>query len=167
MPTSPFANSASANSASTSLSGGPILFGDPVAGYTTAYIFRVPDPSARGKRRSYALMAISTHREHIAMQVFSYVAAAFRELGAWIQNLAEVELERTTGSPHPDRNPGANKGSNTSPFLTGRRESDSRFVQLGPKEKGLAELVGLPDFFLELHIRFVRLLIEIGLKLNL
>jgi hypothetical protein len=30
------------------------------------------------------------------------------------------------------------------------------------KARGLAELVGMPDFFIELHARFVRLLIELG-----
>jgi len=30
------------------------------------------------------------------------------------------------------------------------------------KQRGLAELVGLPDFFIELHAKFVRLLLEIG-----
>ena len=34
------------------------------------------------------------------------------------------------------------------------------------RARGLAELVGLPDFFIELHSRFVRLLLELGVMLN-
>jgi hypothetical protein len=34
------------------------------------------------------------------------------------------------------------------------------------KARGLAELVGLPDFFIELHSRFVRLLLELGVVLS-
>ena len=35
-----------------------------------------------------------------------------------------------------------------------------------PKARGLAELVGLPDFFIELHSRFVQLLLELGVVLS-
>jgi hypothetical protein len=34
------------------------------------------------------------------------------------------------------------------------------------KQRGLAELVGLPDFFIELHAKFVRLLLEIGVMVG-
>lgn len=34
------------------------------------------------------------------------------------------------------------------------------------KARGLPELVGLPDFFLELHQRFVQLLLELGVVLS-
>lgn len=35
-----------------------------------------------------------------------------------------------------------------------------------PKARGLAELAGLPDFFIELHARFVKLLLELGIVLG-
>jgi len=35
-----------------------------------------------------------------------------------------------------------------------------------PKARGLAELVGLPDFFLELHTRFVKVLLELAVVLG-
>lgn len=79
-PTSPFTTGPfSTGPSSASTSGGPIFFGDPLAGYTTAYIFRIPDPNARGRRRVYALMALSTHRERAAMQTFSFLSCAFRD----------------------------------------------------------------------------------------
>lgn len=170
-PTSPFINNpfSSGPVGTGTSSGGPIFFGDPLAGYTTAYIFRIPDPNARGRRRVYALMALSTHRERLAMQTFSFLSVAFRDLAAWIQGLAEAELERSenSGSPHGDRNGGTNNNTPTSSFLSGRsRGHDGKFAGMSLRARGLAELVGLPDFFIELHARFVRLLIELGMLLG-
>ena len=170
-PTSPFLNSpfSSGPVGVGTSSGGPIFFGDPIAGYTTAYVFRIPDPNARGRRRVYALMALSTHRERQAMQTFSLLSVAFRDLAAWIQGLAEVELERSEslGSPNGDRSAGTNSYSAQSSFLTGRsRGHDGNFANMSLRARGLAELVGLPDFFLELHQKFVRLLMELGILLG-
>ncbi|KAH8880367.1 hypothetical protein GQ53DRAFT_670112 [Thozetella sp. PMI_491] len=166
-------------------SGGPLFFGDPMAGYTTAYIFRIPDMHARGHKRVYAFLALSTHRERLAMKSFGFIANAFHEMAAWIQTLAEAEAERAMSdsaqnSPivagpgygsfgsHPESGPAAG-----SSFLTGGMGGLSRrlgggFGSSGPtvKQRGLPELVGLPDFFIQLHTRFVRLLLELGVVLN-
>jgi hypothetical protein len=175
-PTSPFMNNPfSTGPSSASTSGGPIFFGDPLAGYTTAYIFRIPDPNARGRRRVYALMALSTHRERAAMQTFSYLSTAFRDLAAWIQSLAEAELERAESANSPrlsgsdDRN-GSSSSTHSTPtsaFLSGRKWGpDGKFAGMSLKARGLAEIVGLPDFFIELHAKFVRLLIELSIMLG-
>ena len=162
-PTSPLISSPASSSSSTS-SGGPIFFGDPVAGYTTAYIFRIPDPNARGRRRVYALMALSPHREWVAMQAFSFLSTAFTQLAAWIQRLAEEELERSESASSPRNTEDKSFPTPTSSFLSGRsRASDGKFAGMSLKSKGLAELVGMPDFFIELHTKFVRLLIELSL----
>lgn len=173
-PTSPFMNNPfSTGPSSASTSGGPIFFGDPLAGYTTAYIFRIPDPNARGRRRVYALMALSTHRERAAMQTFSYLSSAFRDLAAWIQSLAEAELERAENANSPrlsgsdDRNGSSTHNTPTSAFLSGRKWGpDGKFAGMSLKARGLAEIVGLPDFFIELHAKFVRLLIELSIMLG-
>lgn len=171
-PTSPLHGSAFSSGPSpvTTSSGGPIFFGDPLAGYTTAYIFRIPDPNARGRRRVYALMALSTHHEVLAMRAFSYLSNAFRELAAWIQGLAESELERSESVTSPRFSEGSqssNYNTPTSSFLSGRnRGPDGKFAGMSLRPKGLAELVGLPDFFIELHAKFVRLLIELNLVLG-
>ncbi|KAI1459785.1 vesicle coat protein [Annulohypoxylon moriforme] len=170
--------------------GGPIFFGDPLAGYTTAYIFRIPDVHARGRKRVYAFLALSTHRERLAMKTFSFISAAFRDLVNWIQELAEAEAERErereeANSPVAalnaaysqtgfDRDRGRERANDTSSFLTGGGRGG--FVQrmggsmgpggFAPKARGLAELVGLPDFFIELHSRFVQLLLELGVVLS-
>ncbi|KAI1207700.1 vesicle coat protein [Annulohypoxylon truncatum] len=193
--------------------GGPIFFGDPLAGYTTAYIFRIPDVHARGRKRVYAFLALSTHRERLAMKTFSFISAAFRDLVNWIQELAEAEAERERereeanspvaalnaaysqtgfggdgprdsgiglglgggfGGSNLDRDRGRERANETSSFLTGGGRGG--FVQrmggsmgpggFAPKARGLAELVGLPDFFIELHSRFVQLLLELGVVLS-
>ncbi|KAI0201461.1 vesicle coat protein [Astrocystis sublimbata] len=197
-------------------SGGPIFFGDPSAGYTTAYIFRIPDMHARGRKRVYAFLALSTHRERLAMKAFSFISAAFRDLASWVQELVDLEAERerkneeagsavaainaaysnnhnnTNGASHGPRdsviglsgrdfNNGMGNSErpkqldrNTSSFLTGGGRS-AYMQRMGgsmgpsgftPKARGLAELTGLPDFFFELHRRFVTLLLELGIVLG-
>jgi Vesicle coat protein involved in Golgi to plasma membrane transport len=120
-------------------------------------------------------MALSTHRERAAMQTFSYLSSAFRDLAAWIQSLAETELERVENANSPrfsgsdDRNGGSNSTHNTptSAFLSGRKWGpDGKFAGMSLKARGLAEIVGLPDFFIELHAKFVRLLIELSIMLG-
>ncbi|KAK1783307.1 vesicle coat protein [Copromyces sp. CBS 386.78] len=183
------------HSVGAAASGGPIFFGDPSAGYTTAYIFRIPDVHARGHKRVYAFLALSTHRERLAMKTFGFVAAAFRDMATWIQTLAEQEAERSlqessANSPvMPGGGPGygglhsepaapashiptAGGPGGGSSFLMGggglSRRMGSGFSASGValKQRGLAELVGLPDFFIELHARFVKLLLELRVVLG-
>ncbi|KAK2591537.1 hypothetical protein QQS21_010757 [Conoideocrella luteorostrata] len=179
-----FVTTQSPGSAAT---GGPIFFGDALTGYTTAYIFRIPDMHARGHKRVYAFLALSTHKERMAMKTFSMVSTAFGNLASWIQQLAEAEVERTTttsspiGSvmynggvqPQPQASafdPPAVVDRSSSSFLTGG-SAFTRRTGGGPgasslKARGLAELVGQPDFFIELHGKFVQLLFEVGVALN-
>lgn len=181
-------------SAGSAVSGGPIFFGDALAGYTTAYIFRIPDVHARGHKRVYAFIALSTHKERLAMKTFAIVSAAFRELATWIQQLAEAEAERAAesspvgsvfygggGGGYPSQQPpsafdtssasssvAADRGGSS--FLTGGTSFARRMGGgpggSAPKARGLAELVGQPDFFIELHRKFVQLLFEVGVTLN-
>ncbi|KFH48258.1 hypothetical protein ACRE_008840 [Hapsidospora chrysogenum ATCC 11550] len=174
-------------SAGSSVSGGPIFFGDALAGYTTAYIFRIPDVHARGHKRVYAFIALSTHKERLAMKTFAVVSAAFRELATWIQQLAETEAERSADSSpvgsafyggggyhQPQQPPSASSSvvadRGGSSFLAGASGFTRRMAGggggLAPKARGLAELVGQPDFFIELHRKFVQLLFEVGVTLN-
>lgn len=185
------------HSVGAAASGGPIFFGDPSTGYTTAYIFRIPDVHARGHKRVYAFLALSTHRERLAMKTFGFVAAAFRDMAAWIQTLAEQEAEMSLqessanspvtpgggggpgyGSMHSEpaapasHIPTAGGPGGGSSFLMGggglSRRMGSSFSASGValKQRGLAELVGLPDFFIELHARFVKLLLELRVVLG-
>lgn len=179
------------HSVGSAASGGPIFFGDPGTGYTTAYIFRIPDVHARGHKRVYAFLALSTHRERLAMKSFAFVAAAFRDMASWIQEMAEAEAERTlarssgsaatspiTASPGYGSIPAEqvpapiSAPSGGSSFLMGGGGLSRRIgggfggSAVTLKQRGLAELVGLPDFFIELHTRFVRLLLELRVVLG-
>ncbi|KAH7362069.1 vesicle coat protein [Plectosphaerella cucumerina] len=193
----PFVTTHSAGAAAT---GGPIFFGDPRTGYTNAYIFRIPDVHARGHKRVYAFLALSTHPERLVMKTFGLIAAAFRELATWIQKMAEEEAEKAAsaspvignggyygpggGAPYPpsasqsqqhlDRERregygGPDRGSGSS-FLTGgsgfTRRAGGGGGGVTLKSRGLAELVGMPDFFIRLHEKFVQLLLELGVKLS-
>lgn len=175
--------------------GGPIFFGDSATGYTTAFIFRVPDPYARGRRRIYAFICLTTIKEGRAMQAFGWLSKAFRELASWIQGLAEVEADRVDSSITSGSREGVlrstsnnsaynlyrnNSASGLNPATSSAGASSGAFGGLGgagysrrggmnsmgggagpymnaPKSRGLAELVGRPDFFLDLHARFVAL----------
>ncbi|KAM5345635.1 hypothetical protein ACJ41O_011496 [Fusarium nematophilum] len=187
-PTSPLSATSPAfvttQSAGSAVTGGPIFFGDALAGYTTAYIFRIPDVHARGHKRVYAFLALSTHRERLAMKTFAVVAAAFRDLATWIQQLAEAEAERAAenspigssiygGGYAPQQSAvestgGPDRGGSS--FLTGGSGFTRRMGggpgASAPKARGLAEIVGQPDIFIELHKRFVHLLFEVGVTLS-
>ncbi|KLP08639.1 uncharacterized protein Y057_1866 [Fusarium fujikuroi] len=136
-PTSPVATSSPAfvttQSAGSAVTGGPIFFGDALAGYTTAYIFRIPDVHARGHKR---------------VSIYG---------GGYAPPPPTVE-----SSGGPDRN-----GSS---FLTGGSGFTRRMGggpgASAPKARGLAEIVGQPDIFIELHRRFVHLLFEVGVTLS-
>lgn len=178
------------HSIGSAASGGSIFFGDKKVGYTTAYIFRVPDVHARGHKRVYAFLALSTHPEPTAVKTFTFLSTAFRDLASWIQELAEAEAERalaesstSSGSSPIVSGPGYGSfqseptappvSGGSSSFLMGgagglSRRMGSGFAGSGValKQRGLAELVGLPDFFLELHAKFVRLLLEIGVMVG-
>lgn len=183
-PSSPFAKSpssagpSSTTAPSASASGGPIFFGDPLAGYTTAFIFRIPDPCARGRRRVYAFLCLSATGERKAMRAFGFLAGAFRELAGWIQGLAEAEADRGDGEIGAEvRGAGRERMMPTSSFLGGRQAAAAKGYEgeggrgrggmgmgmgiRGVRSRGLAELVGRPDFFIELHVRFVALLAQL------
>jgi hypothetical protein len=120
------------------------------------------------------------------MKTFAGVSSAFRELATWIQTLAESEAERTAesspiGSVLQSGGPASHVASSStidapnvdrsgSSFLTGGSGFTRRMGGPGGvsslKARGLAELVGQPDFFITLHKKFVQLLFEVGVSLN-
>lgn len=130
------------------------------------------------------------------MKTFTFISSAFRELAAWIQGLAEAEAERVSeaGTDSPLSAAGVYGGAGMSSAMTTPQHQtsvenagSSGFLAGGAmgglsrrmggglgygsgavalKARGLAELVGMPDFFLELHQRFVQLLLELGVVLS-
>lgn len=78
---------------------GPIMFGDPVAGYTIAYIFRLKDPRARGQRRTYALIALAGRDARRASKAMVRITEVFETIANKIVTLAERALEREYSRP--------------------------------------------------------------------
>jgi hypothetical protein len=177
---------------------GPLYFGDPVAGYTIAYIFRLPDPRARGRRRMYALLALGGRDSWRVSTAMVMITKAFEGIAGQIVAMADQVLEREsvasasqsprpstsgfatplstslpspigTGSPNsPDvdraRSATASLVSTTrsnlsdvSSFLSARKVDPDGYPRVSRevmRAKGLAEIVGNDNFFVELHARF-------------
>lgn len=170
---------------------GPLFFGDPHAGYTIAYVFRVPDPRARGKRRMYALLALGGRDAWRVSKVYVHLTKIFESIANQIIAMADAVISRETQqspgalenlaplssslpppteplSPVPAKERAVKSATtsptvknrrfdNTSSFLTGKRVDPDGHPRLPSdmmKAKGLAEIVGKEDFFVELHARF-------------
>ncbi|KAI9779616.1 MAG: hypothetical protein M1839_007281 [Geoglossum umbratile] len=165
---------------------GSLVFGDPQAGYTVAYVFRIRDPRARGGRRGYALICLAGRDERRVMRAAPCIMRWFESTASWIVSMAD----RETNAAHPPASPasiisqsptnmsminhaatasaGGVNVTPASPFLSGRSHDPDGFLRRGTetRAKGLAELVGREDFFVELHAVFVRLLGQLGRMLG-
>ncbi|EPS30004.1 hypothetical protein POX_b02978 [Penicillium oxalicum] len=149
------------------LSSGPLCFGDALAGYTIAYIFRLPDPMARGKRRSYALIALAGKDAGRAFRACPIIWRAFGRIASGIVSAAEryqeeeKKREESTSAAAPS---GDRQYTAVSSFLTGRaRDPGGRVPRVGQiRARNLAEIVGNEYIFAELHANFVALLQQLG-----
>jgi hypothetical protein len=74
------------------------MFGDPVAGYTIAYIFRLQDPRSRGAKRTYALIAMAGRDCRRASKAMVKVTEVFEAIANRIVTLAEKVLERESAA---------------------------------------------------------------------
>lgn len=112
---------------------GPLQFGDNVAGYTIAYVFRLQDPRARGSKRTYALIAMAGRDGRRATKAFVKITAAFEEIANRIIAMAERVLERESAVAHVQSRPttaippstpplGASASSIPSTFLSPQKE---------------------------------------------
>ncbi|KAF2433656.1 hypothetical protein EJ08DRAFT_694141 [Tothia fuscella] len=197
---------------------GPLYFGDPVAGYTIAYIFRLPDPRARGRRRMYALIALGGRDSWRVSTAYVQITKAFESIASQIVALADAVLEKEAASRPTTSTSTSNSGFTTPPlssslpassmaipqssspekeraksattsptqgtagsggqsrildvssFLSARRVDPDGFPRVSRdimRAKGLAEIVGKDNFFVELHAKFCLILAELvseGLK---
>ncbi len=116
------------------------------------------------------------------MRQFGLLKSAFAELAAWVRSLAEAESEKLEQENYSNYAGGSsgysaglrearansvNDGRGDGPrssFLSGRQagfDGDRGGIGMGirgVRSRGLAELVGQPGFFLQLHVRFVEIL---------
>lgn len=70
------------------------MFGDPVAGNTIAYVFRLQDPRSRGARRTYALIAMTGRNDRRAPKAFVPILEVFERTANRIVAMANNTLER-------------------------------------------------------------------------
>ena len=149
------------------LSSGPLCFGDAATGYTIAYIFRLPDPMARGKRRSYALVALAGKDAGRAFRACPVIWRAFGRIASSIVSAAErfqEDEKRREEQNNPGHTAGGRQYTPVSSFLTGRAMDPAgqprRLGQI--RARNLAEIVGNEYIFAELHANFVALLQQLG-----
>ncbi|EED20213.1 conserved hypothetical protein [Talaromyces stipitatus ATCC 10500] len=153
------------------LSSGPLCFGDPVAGYTIAYVFRLPDPMARGKRRSYALIALAGKDAGRAFRASPIIWRIFQRIAAGIVTAAEkhqeeekMREEQAFRASTTSSTTGRHDYTPISSFLTGRTlDANGNPRRAGQiRARNLAEIVGNEYIFAELHAQFVTLLQQLG-----
>lgn len=151
------------------LSSGPLCFGDSAAGYTVAYVFRLPDPMARGKRRSYALIALAGKDAGRAFRASPIIWRIFQRIASALVTAAEKHQEEEKyREEQAFRSPSSSTGGRgytpISSFLTGRTlDANGNPRRAGQiRARNLAEIVGNEYIFAELHAQFVTLLQQLG-----
>lgn len=151
------------------MSEGPFCFGDSVTGYTIAYVFRITDPKARGRRRAYAFVALAGKDAYRAFKACPTVWEAFAMMSRAIEHAAqraqdEQELQQQREKEeHLAQRP---HYSEPSSFLTQRpRDPDGQARRPNQTQpRSLAEIIGNENIFAILHHYFVAILRCLGEK---
>ena len=142
------------------MSDGPLCFGDSTAGYTIAYVFRLTDPKARGRRRAYAFVALAGKDTSRAFRACPMVWEAFAAVAKGIEAKAQLYQESVKARDEPtgrDYTP-------VSSFLT-QRVTDPDGHPRGTRSvppRSLADIVGDEHIFTYLHQYFVAVLRCLG-----
>jgi hypothetical protein len=154
-----------------------LFFGDDQAGYTLAFVFRLADTSARGRSRRYAFICWAGRDERRAARAWKDVLSVFERCAAGIEALVEKRQEESAAKQEAleqeklaamgrslDRERDSRDITPISSFLSGRTIDPDGHPRRGEgqKTKGLAELAGREELFVELHAVFVRLLVKLS-----
>lgn len=149
------------------MSDGPFCFGDSNTGYTIAYVFRLTDPKARGRRRAYAFVALAGKDASRAFQACPMLWEAFASMAKGIESAAQRHQDtqrrkEEAGATSPDAKP--RNYTPVSSFLTSRStDPDGHPRRAGhTAPRSLAEIVGDENIFTILHQYFVALLRCLG-----
>ena len=147
------------------MSDGPFCFGDTVAGYTIAYVFRLTDPKARGRRRAYAFVALAGKDASRAFRACPMVWEAFAAMARGIEEAAQRSQDSQKQKEEEQRE--ADKPRNYTPissFLTQRTVDPDGFPRRAGQTspRSLAEIVGDENIFALLHQYFVAMLRCLG-----
>lgn len=152
------------------MSDGPFCFGDSNAGYTIAYVFRLTDPKARGRRRAYAFVALAGKDASRAFQACPMLWEAFANMAKGIEAAAQRHQARQRQKEEEEADLSeASKSHSTkytpvSSFLTARTvDPDGHPRRVGhATPRSLAEIVGDENIFTFLHQYFVAILRCLG-----
>ena len=146
-------------------SDGPFCFGDSSSGYTIAYVFRLPDPKARGRRRAYALVALAGKDANRAFRACPIVWEAFAAMAQAIEQAAQHHQSEQKRKEENQKENGKNRNyTPVSSFLTQRTcDPDGHPRRTGQfTPQSLAEIVGDEHIFTVLHQYFVAVLRHLG-----
>jgi Vesicle coat protein involved in Golgi to plasma membrane transport len=138
-----------------------LYFGDSTAGYTIAYVFRLSDPKARGRRRAYAFVALAGKDAGRASKSAPMVWEAFAAVAKGIEEKAQRFQESVKLSES------SSDGKDYTPvtsFLT-QRVTDPDGHPRGTRQvppRSLAEIVGDEHIFTYLHQYFIAVLRCLG-----
>lgn len=166
------------------MSDGPLCFGDAIQGYTIAYVFRLTDPKARGRRRCYAFLALAGKDARRAFRAAPMLWEAFASMSRGIEGAATRAAEEKKRREEEERQQRADQASKSpisgtrsggaqnekmaytpvSSFLTQRAmDSDGTMRRTGQTSpRSLADIVGDETIFAILHKYFVALLRCLG-----
>ncbi|ETN45379.1 uncharacterized protein HMPREF1541_09210 [Cyphellophora europaea CBS 101466] len=162
------------------MSDGPLCFGDATQGYTIAYVFRLTDPKARGRRRCYAFLALAGKDAKRAFRAAPMLWEAFASMSRGIEGAAMRAAEEKERKEEEERQQGVGRQPGRAPrespksekvaytpvssFLTRRAmDPDGTIRRMGQTSpRSLADIVGDETIFAILHQYFVALLRCLG-----
>lgn len=151
------------------MSDGPFCFGDSNVGYTIAYVFRLTDPKARGRRRAYAFVALAGKDASRAFQACPMLWEAFANIAKGIEAAAQRHQDelRRKEEKEAESSEGSRNIRNYTPvssFLTARTvDPDGQPRRMGhATPRSLAEIVGDENIFAFMHQYFVAILRCLG-----
>ncbi|KAE8824170.1 hypothetical protein PTNB73_09129 [Pyrenophora teres f. teres] len=123
---------------------GAMMFGDSVAGYTIAYVFRLQDPRSRGAKRTYALIAMAGRDCRRATKAMVKITEAFQGIANRIISLAEKVLERESAASQNVSRPTTAISGGTPPFGTSASSMPPQF--LSPQKERTLSTTSTPNF---------------------
>lgn len=146
------------------MSDGPLCFGDSTTGYTIAYVFRLTDPKARGRRRAYAFVALAGKDASRAFRACPMIWEAFSTMASRIEQAAQRYQDEQQRDEEESRNNSRRNYTPVSSFLTHRAvDPDGHPRRAGqPTPRSLADIVGDENIFAILHQYFVAVLRCLG-----
>lgn len=132
------------------------MFGDTQSGHVFSYLFGLPDPHARGSRRSYSLLLLMTDRVQL-VNLWLFLTSSFRtvveRLKQFVARRLETEAALSAAEPALRSSPPSPPlEARRSPGLSMRLQPEAYIRRLSSRQLvSLAQLCGRDDIFELLH----------------